>query len=182
MVGKVLKGFISEDVLNVFRHYSLIKARSRNTYNSAANKYTTIHEPGIGHCIDIAGDDSFANALMLVSLPKISKTLSLELSPVASFYRVYGPECILPVHIDQPEYEWSATICMGYEAPDCWPIFIEEKPFYLEPGDCLLYQGAKHGHGRRVFNGSWQTQLFLHYKESLYVKMLKLHFLYFHLL
>ena len=165
MVGKVLKGFISEDVLKVFHEYSGIKARTKHSYSEASKQWTTFFEPGIGYCVDIAGHDPFGQSVLMVYLPKISEILGLELGPVASFYRIYGPECKLPMHIDDPNYEWSATINMGYEAPECWPIFIEEKPFYLEPGDCLLYQGAKHEHGRRIFNGAWQSQLFLHYKE-----------------
>ena len=51
--------------------------------------------------------------------------------------------CKLPMHTDQPEYEWSATICMGYEAPGILAYIIEKEPFYLEAGDCLIYQGAK---------------------------------------
>ena len=70
---------------------------------------------------------------------------------------VYAEKCKLPMHTDKPNYEWSATICMSYEAPECWPIYIGEDAVYLEPGDCLLNLGAKEEHGRPVFKGSWQT-------------------------
>ena len=69
------------------------------------------------------------------------------------------------MHTDNPNYEWSATLCMGYQAPESWPLYIEKEPFYLEAGDCLIYQGAKYFHGRKPFKGSWQSQVFLHYKE-----------------
>ena len=39
------------------------------------------------------------------------------------------------------------------------------KSVLLERGDALIYRGDKIAHGRPVFQGEWQTQLFLHYEE-----------------
>ena len=161
----IIRNFLSKDVLDLFFHYSYMLAKKDNVYNQAATEWSTKYEPTVGHCIDIRGNDMLANAILVNYLPTISEHLKIELHPVSSFYRIYGHECELPMHKDNPEYEWSATICMGYEATECWPLYIKKEPWYLEPGECLLYQGAKDLHGRKKFNGSWQSQLFLHYKE-----------------
>lgn len=163
--NNIIKDFFSPEFLTVFKEYSLIRAKEDAVYSPAENSWSTKFEPGIGHCIDIRGGDRLADALLQFSLPKISEIVGKKLETVASFYRIYGPDCKLPMHTDNPEYEWSATICMGYDAPDCWPIYVEEDAIHLEPGECLIYQGAEKSHGRPVFKGSWQTQLFLHYKE-----------------
>ena len=165
MGGKVIKKFFLPEVLALFHEYSSLVARADALYCKTEDTWTTKFEPGIGHCIDIRAGDRLADSLLKISLPKISELVGKKLETVASFYRIYGTECKLPMHIDDPNYEWSATIAMGYHAPECWPIYVEKEAFYLEPGDCLLYQGAKHPHGRDVFKGSWQTQLFLHYRE-----------------
>ena len=161
----IIKKFFSTEVLDIFHEYSSLVARTDALYCKTEDKWTTKFEPGIGHCIDIRARDRFAESLLKISMPKISEIVGKKLETVASFYRIYGPDCKLPMHTDSPEYEWSATICMGYDAPDCWPIYVEEDAIHLEPGECLIYQGAEKSHGRPVFKGSWQTQLFLHYKE-----------------
>ena len=163
--NNIIKDFYSPDVLAMFHKYSLSLAKRDSVYSETDKTWSTKFEPGIGHCIDIRGGDLLADALLELSLPKIVNHLKLKLEPVASYYRIYGPDCRLPMHTDRPDYEWSATVCMGYDAPECWPMYVENDPIYLEPGDCLLYQGAKEKHGRGVFKGSWQAQLFLHYKE-----------------
>ena len=161
----IIRNFVNEDVLKIFHEYSLALAMKDNVYSASTDSYSTKHEVGIGHCIDIRGMDPFTEAMLRFYMSKISNVVKKELSPVASFYRIYGPNCKLDMHTDNPDYEWSATLCMGYDAPECWSIYIEKEPFYLEAGDCLIYQGAKDSHGRKPFIGSWQSQVFLHYKE-----------------
>tara|TARA_A100001388_G_scaffold40772_1_gene26075 strand:+ start:202 stop:801 length:600 start_codon:yes stop_codon:yes gene_type:complete len=161
----IIKKFVSEDILNVFDTYARIKAMKNNTYNIATQERCTKYEPRVGHCIDIVGGDTFGESLLNNYCSIISNKVGKDLVPIISFYRIYGKDCKLDMHVDQPEYHWSATINMGYDAPECWPIYIEKEPVYLERGDCLLYEGAKYEHGRGVFKGEWQTQLFLHYRE-----------------
>jgi hypothetical protein len=160
----IIRNFIGKDILKVFYEYSLIMAK-RNRPKAADGQRVTVYESTVGHCIDLRYGDALADSLLIFCCEKISKTVGFDLVPITSYYRIYGPECKLPVHIDQPEYEWSATICMGYSAKEPWPIFLKQEPFYLEAGDALIYQGAKEEHSRPVFKGSWQSQLFLHYKE-----------------
>ena len=161
----IIRNFFSPDICTLFHQYSVSLAKKDSVFSLVENKWSTKFEPGIGHCIDIRHGDILAEVLLNLSLPKIVEHLKVNLEPVTSYYRVYGEHCKLPMHTDKDNYEWSATICMSYEAPECWPIYVGEDAVYLEPGDCLLYQGAKEEHGRPVFKGSWQTQLFLHYKE-----------------
>tara|TARA_A100001388_G_scaffold107509_1_gene78857 strand:- start:1429 stop:1971 length:543 start_codon:yes stop_codon:yes gene_type:complete len=161
----IIRNFVSKDVLKIFHEYSLALAMKDNVYSKGTDSYATKHEIGVGHCIDIRGRDPFTEAMLHAYRVKISEVVKKELFSVASFYRIYGNDCKLDMHTDNPDYEWSATLCMGYEAPESWPLYIEKEPFYLEAGDCLIYQGAKDSHGRKPFKGSWQSQVFLHYKE-----------------
>ena len=160
----IIRNFVSEDILKLFREYSVIRAMSDMPMSSAGQRIMK-HDPDTGNCIDIRYGDPFANGLLLNYREKISQVVGKKLEPIVSFYRVYATGCQLPMHKDTPEYEWSATLCMGYEAPESWPLYIEKEPFYLEAGDCLIYQGAKDAHGRKPFKGSWQSQVFVHYKE-----------------
>ena len=161
----IIRNFVDEDILKIFHEYSLALAMKDNVYSKGTDSYATKHEIGVGHCIDIRGRDPLTEAMLQAYRVKISEVVKKELFSVASFYRIYGNDCKLDMHTDNLDYEWSATLCMGYKAPESWPLYIEKEPFYLEAGDCLIYQGAKYFHGRKPFKGSWQSQVFLHYKE-----------------
>jgi hypothetical protein len=160
----IIRNFIGKDILKVFYEYSLIMAK-RNRPKAADGQRVTVYESTVGHCIDLRYGDALADSLLIFCCEKISKTVGFDLVPITSYYRIYGPDCKLDWHTDLTEYEWSATICMGYDAPECWPIYLEKKPIYLEAGDALIYEGSKYEHGRFPFKGSWQIQLFLHYRE-----------------
>ena len=163
--GHIIKNFFSEDILEIFREYSHMNSLKDNSYNEFSRTWITKFEKNVGHLIDVRAKDMLAESLLLFARKKISSFINKDIVPVASFYRIYGPDCKLDWHTDLTEYEWSATICMGYDAPECWPIYLEKKPIYLEAGDALIYEGSKYEHGRFPFKGSWQIQLFLHYRE-----------------
>jgi|TARA_S200000501_G_scaffold211023_1_gene198237 hypothetical protein len=164
MGGRVLKGFIGEDVVKVFQEYTLLMAK-RSIPKTVGDQHITMYEPNIGHCIDIRFGDPLGDTLLLLCHKKVSEIINLKIEPITSCYRIYAEGCKLPEHKDNPDYEYSLTICMGYRSPECWPIFLKKEPAYLEPGDALLYEGAKDEHSRPIFKGSWHSQLFLHYKE-----------------
>tara|TARA_Y100000361_G_scaffold115390_1_gene106073 strand:- start:308 stop:901 length:594 start_codon:yes stop_codon:yes gene_type:complete len=160
----IIRGFISEEVLKVYHEYTLLMAK-RNIPKTVEDAFITLYEPRIGHCIDIRAGDALGDAILVLCQKKVSEIIGLEIEPITSYYRIYSQGCELPVHKDNPDYHYSLTICMGYEAPEPWSFFLKKEPVYLEPGDALLYQGFIDEHSRPVFKGSWHSQLFLHYKE-----------------
>jgi len=108
---------------------------------------------------------------MMLHLQKIvQENTGLELYPTYSYYRVYRPGNILKAHLDRPSCEISVTLCFNYSYDSNtyqWPLFIEDNPVVLEPGDIAIYRGCELQHWRSEFKNhdenAWHVQGFFHY-------------------
>jgi hypothetical protein len=115
------------------------------------------------------GDPMMEKALRSL-VPAIEKASGRKLFPTYSYFRVYKQGDILAPHKDRPACEISVSICLGYRAPETWPLFVQGPAgafgVKLEPGDGLLYKGMECAHWRSAFNGDSATQVFLHYVDQ----------------
>ena len=111
--------------------------------------------------------DAFFDTILEVYRPKIEKLIDVELVSTTSYARVYENGSKLNAHTDNPWTEISATLCLGYDADNPWPFWIEpDRSFSLRPGDILLYRGPEVKHWRDTFTGVNHAQLFLHYNDK----------------
>lgn len=117
-----------------------------------------------------AGYDAVMDGLLNDLTPVVERASGLELFPTYSYFRVYKSGDILKRHTDRPACEISVTLCLGYEAPKPWPIWIEGPggvaSVELQPGDGLLYRGIECPHWREPFEGEHNAQVFLHYVDQ----------------
>ena len=102
-------------------------------------------------------------------LPTVEAATGLALYPTYSYFRVYRRGDELARHCDRPACEVSVSLCLGYAAPEPWPLVIESPTgvarVALEPGDGVVYRGAECPHWREPFAGEHAAQVFLHYVE-----------------
>ena len=100
----------------------------------------------------------------------VEKASGRKLFPTYSYFRVYRHGDILARHKDRPACEISVSVCLGYRAPETWPLYVDGPagPFAakLEPGDGLLYKGTECPHWREAFEGESATQVFFHYVDQ----------------
>ena len=90
--------------------------------------------------------------------------------------RVYRNQSQLLMHVDNPETHVISSILHIGSSEDAqeWPLVLEDYAgntveVHLTPGDLLLYESSRLLHGRpTVFQGSWYTSLFIHYKPDGY--------------
>jgi hypothetical protein len=47
-----------------------------------------------------------------------------------------------------------------------WPIFMNNNPIHMNPGDACIYLGCDLVHYREHFKGDWHAQCFLHYVDQ----------------
>lgn len=104
-------------------------------------------------------------------LPQIEKVFGKKMFSTYTYFRQYRNGEVLKVHQDRDACEYSITLCMGYDSPYCWPIFLREPnnsvhEVRLEPGDCLFYRGTICEHWRDKFEGKTNLQVFLHYVDQ----------------
>jgi len=103
-------------------------------------------------------------------VPVIEKASRRKLFPTYSYFRVYRHGDSLARHKDRPSCEISVSVCLGYRAPEPWPLFVQGPSgvfaAMLEPGDGLLYKGVECAHWRYSFAGESATQVFFHYVDQ----------------
>ena len=115
--------------------------------------------------------DPLMESLLLQLQPKMEYVTEMELVPTYSYYRVYRPGSTLKKHVDRPACEISVSVCFNYNYEDQtnnlqWPIFFNDNPVFLNPGDGVVYRGIDIPHWREELKApklSWHVQGFFHY-------------------
>jgi hypothetical protein len=114
--------------------------------------------------------DPIMEGLLTKLSPTVEKASGLRVFPTYSYLRVYKGGDVLGRHSDRPSCEISLSLCLGYQGPGPWPIWIESPrgvmSVSLEAGDGLLYRGIECPHWRSPFDGSRVAQVFLHYVDQ----------------
>jgi predicted 2-oxoglutarate/Fe(II)-dependent dioxygenase YbiX len=116
----------------------------------------------------VYGDPVFDDMLLKFAKP-IGDNVGRTLLPTYTYARIYRPGEILKKHKDRPACEISATLTLGYDAKNVWPIFFDEVkqiPVNLEVGELAVYKGCDVLHWRTPFKGEWHVQVFLHYVDA----------------
>lgn len=116
----------------------------------------------------VYGDPLFDKLLQKFAKP-IGDAIGKTLLPTYTYSRIYYPGEVLKKHKDRPACEFSATLTLGYDAKNVWPIFfddVKQTPVNLEPGELAVYSGCDIVHWRTAFKGNWHVQVFLHYVDA----------------
>jgi len=183
----IIKGHLTKELSTLCYAYCLNKVKSidhKSTFRP--DLYNKHWDGGFGEEQVPKAYWSYGDVLMdsilETSTISIGKYLGMNLVPTYSYWRLYEKGQELEKHLDRKSCEFSATLCLGYNAnnlkdPYVWPIYLENKyeksvEVLLEPGDLLLYKGTELAHWRKPYKGLNHAQVFLHYnklddKESL---------------
>jgi hypothetical protein len=113
--------------------------------------------------------DPVMDALLNRLLPEVEAISGLLLFPTYSYFRVYKTADVLKRHIDRFACEISVSLCLGYDAEEPWPIWIEGphgvRSISLKTAEALVYRGMECPHWREEFCGKRLVQVFLHYVD-----------------
>jgi prolyl 4-hydroxylase len=88
-------------------------------------------------------------------------------------FRAYQRGSYLLNHVDRTEtHIISSTVCVDASLDEPWPLYVEDvlgevHQINLEPGELLLYEGARLVHGRPwPLVGDYYVGLFVHYRPK----------------
>lgn len=114
--------------------------------------------------------DLLMESLLLHLQPAMEQSTGLSLFPTYSFLRIYETGAVLQKHTDRPSCEISASLTIGYDATQPWPLWVESngqsRACALETGDMLVYRGREVPHWREQFDGRYWIQAFFHYVDA----------------
>ncbi len=155
----VVRRSVDPASMAIIRDYALMQRQHEHYYN---------REPitdSLDHYADVMGE-----SLLLELQPLVERVTGRALHPSYSWLRIYYPGSELPKHIDRKSCEVSASITVGYDADQHWPLFVHSQgqdiAVELEPGDLLIYDGSDVPHWRTQFTGRYWIQIFLHYVDQ----------------
>ncbi len=156
----VLRSPVARPRVSLLRRYAILRA-GRGTMDVGDGQ--VLGTPA-------AYGDFLMDGLLNDLLPRIERASGLKLFPTYSYFRVYKRGDALRKHRDRPACEISATLSLGYEPDQPWPLWIQGRrgaaSVLLAPGDALLYLGIECAHWRRPFHGDRCVQAFLHYVDQ----------------
>lgn len=118
--------------------------------------------------------DPLIETILLTSCKKLSEITEIDLIPQYSYTRIYGKGDELKIHLDRPECEFSATICLGRPSLESNSAIYMSKQndknsgteLFLEEGDLCFYRGTEMYHWRNPIEQSWLLQAFVHYTNK----------------
>jgi len=158
----IVKSAISAELRDFITQYAL--------FDEMQNFTPDVYQVPTAHSV---GSDPAMETLLLLLQDIMEENTGLKLFPTYSFFRVYRDGDILHPHTDREACEISATLCFNYSYDDVeylWPIYIENDPIGLSPGDMAIYRGCDLEHRRDEFAppvaGQWQVQGFFHYVNA----------------
>lgn len=155
----VVHSVFDERILEIYTNYVL---------TLHANNYFTTREGRAGFYDRYA--DPLMESILLHLQPTLEQATGLSLLPTYSYLRIYETGAVLAKHTDRHACEISASLTIGYDAPDLWPLWLESKgqprSITLRRGDMLLYQGRELPHWREQFTGRYWIQAFFHYVDA----------------
>ena len=175
----LIKNFLSKEMADFFYYYIKMEAGKRNfldEINYFRDKESFIYRE-FGEFTDKQCPGAFSrygdlvfDSLLTYKIDEVKSATGLELAPNYTYHRLYVTDQVLHPHKDRLSCNISATICMGYDNRNLdyeynWPIYMEEKPVYMKPGDLVVYRGCDLNHYRDSFLGLNHAQVFLHWHD-----------------
>jgi hypothetical protein len=108
--------------------------------------------------------DALMESLLMSKINKVENICGKKLFPTYSFWRMYTNQAEMAEHTDRPSCEISITINLGGDKP--WAIYMDDTPITLNPGQAVIYLGQEISHYRKLFDGDYCSQVFLHYVDQ----------------
>jgi len=153
---KKVKNFLTKEETKIAADYCKIKHRINfSSFDLKQNKNGDTYFYG----------DPLMESIMINKKSVVEEESGLKLYSTYAFWRMYTKFADLRKHTDRPACEISVSVCLGSDGFE-WPLFFNDTPINLEPGDACIYLGCEVIHGREEYQGDWQAQTFLHYVDK----------------
>lgn len=140
----VVRGALSREITDLASTYFLLRGDHPDA--SRGTRVTNFYADALGE------------SLLVQLQPLVEQASGWKLLPTYSKVRIYWPGSDLPCHTDRPSCELTASLTLGYQASELWPIFLENRDesaegVRLDRGDLLVYLGSLLHHWREKFEG-----------------------------
>lgn len=148
-----IKKFLIEEELAMLQPWCKQQALS-----SIVNDFQSPYSPSFY-------EDTLLKNLLLSKKKKVEEISGLTLHETYVFWRAYIHGAMLKDHVDRPSCEISLTVNID-SCGTKWPIHMDNNWIDMDIGDAVMYLGCDITHGRKLFEGVYCAQAFLHYVDA----------------
>lgn len=99
-----------------------------------------------------------------------SEIFGEKVKPSYVFNSFYGDAGVCPFHTDRPQCKYTIDYCIDQDKT--WDIWVDDKPYTLQPNDALCYSGTDSPHFREKINGKYCHLAFFHFVPVEFVEKL----------
>ena len=156
--NKIIKNFLTPEEAALLKYYTIFE--HRNNATTFSNDFSQVKQGETAYY-----SNSITDAVLYSKLKKVNEETGVKCLPTYAYHRMYTYGGELEKHYDRPSCQISLTVNLGSDGTP-WPIYVENIPYHLSPGDAVLYFGFDQLHWRDKFKGDWHSQLFLHYVDA----------------
>ena len=178
----VIEGLLPAEVVTAFLRQLMTDLKQANIALDSYEKSSVILQRA---AVEIYGYQYKPMITFLWGLtPAVSQLVGRDLLPTYNYFRIYRRGDICRVHSDRPACEHSLSLTLSYSDGASWPLEVANTPvdapepiaadfgscahakLSMNPGDAVLYQGARYRHGRVEPNpNEWSAHMFLHWVD-----------------
>ncbi len=178
----LLEGLLPQEVATAFMRQLMNDLKQANITLQSYEKSSAILQRS---AVEIYGYQYKPMITFLWGLtPIVANLVGRELLPTYNYFRIYRRGDICRVHSDRPACEHSLSLTLSYSDGASWPLELAKAPIAepepiaddfagasparleMQPGDAVLYQGARYRHGRVMPNpNEWSAHMFLHWVD-----------------
>jgi hypothetical protein len=90
-----------------------------------------------------------------------SEIFGEKVKPSYVYTSLYGDEGVCPFHTDRPQCKYTIDYCIDQD--ETWDIWVDDKPYTLQPNDALCYSGTDSPHFREKIKGKYCHLAFFHF-------------------
>ncbi len=110
-----------------------------------------------------AHNPPFFTNIHLMLVDRAGTIFGNAVKPSYVFVSMYDDErSVCPVHIDNADCRFTIDVCLNQKS--VWPLFINDQPYELNPGDAVCYSGTHQPHYReKIQPGNFCDLVFFHF-------------------
>jgi hypothetical protein len=90
-----------------------------------------------------------------------SEIFGEPVKPSYVYLSLYNENGVCPFHTDRPQCKYTIDYCIDQDVE--WPIWVDDKPYILQPNDALCYSGTDSPHWREMIKGKYCWLAFFHF-------------------
>ena len=90
-----------------------------------------------------------------------SEIFGEKVKPSYVYTSLYGDAGACPFHTDRPQCKYTIDYCIDQD--ETWDIWVDDKPYTLQPNDALCYSGTDSPHFREKIKGKYCHLAFFHF-------------------